>query len=66
MLKFGLFGLQQKKDNKYNSYKGQKGRIADNLLLNEVKRNNNTKTYRNFKADKPNEKWGTDVFFVEI
>lgn len=66
MLKFGLFGLQQKKDNKYNSYKGQKGRIADNLLLNEVKRNNNTKTYRNFKADKPNEKWGTDVSMFKI
>lgn len=56
MLKFGLFGLQQKKDNKYNSYKGQKGRIADNLLLNEIKKDNDTRTYRNFKADKPNEK----------
>lgn len=66
MLKLGLFSLQQKKDNKYNSYKGQKGRIADNLLLNEVKRNNNTKTYRNFKADKPNEKWGTDVSMFKI
>jgi len=34
---------------KYRSYKGEVGKIASNLLN------------RNFKADKPNEKWVTDV-----
>ena len=34
---------------KYRSYKGEVGKICDNLLK------------RNFKADKPNEKWVTDV-----
>ena len=34
---------------KYNSYKGGVGKIAPNLLE------------RNFKADKPNQKWVTDV-----
>ncbi|MFV8194575.1 IS3 family transposase, partial [Acinetobacter soli] len=34
---------------KYRSYKGQVGRVADNLLQ------------RQFKADKPNQKWVTDV-----
>lgn len=34
---------------KYNSYKGDVGRIAPNLLE------------RDFKADKPNQKWVTDV-----
>lgn len=34
---------------KYKSYRGQVGKIAPNLLG------------RNFKADKPNEKWVTDV-----
>lgn len=34
---------------KYRSYKGQVGRVADNVLQ------------RQFKADKPNQKWVTDV-----
>lgn len=34
---------------KYNSFKGEVGRIASNLLE------------RDFKADKPNQKWATDV-----
>lgn len=34
---------------KYKSYKGEVGKIAPNLLE------------RNFEADKPNEKWVTDV-----
>lgn len=34
---------------KYKSYKGQQGAIAPNLLN------------RNFKAEKPNQKWATDV-----
>ena len=34
---------------KYNSYKGDVGRIAPNL------------PERNFKADQPNQKWVTDV-----
>ena len=34
---------------KYKSYKGEVGKVADNLLN------------RNFKAEKPNQKWATDV-----
>ena len=44
----GLKSIIRKK-RKYNSYKGTIGIIADNLLE------------RNFKADKPNEKWVTDI-----
>ncbi|QIW16899.1 integrase [Pasteurellaceae bacterium RH1A] len=43
-------GLKGKcKRRKYRSYKGEVGRIADNLLK------------RNFEAQAPNEKWVTDV-----
>ena len=34
---------------KYKSYKGERGKAAPNILQ------------RNFKADKPNEKWATDI-----
>lgn len=44
----GLKSIQRPK-RRYNSYKGTVGKIADNLLK------------RNFKADKPNEKWVTDI-----
>ena len=66
MIKLGLYGLNQKKENKYNSYKGQRGRIADNLLLDEINKYDTTKIYRNFSANKPNEKWGTDVSMFKI
>ena len=66
MIKSGLYGLNQKKENKYNSYKGQRGRIADNLLLDEINKYDSTKIYRNFSANKPNEKWGTDVSMFKI
>ncbi len=39
---------------KYRSYKGHVGRIADNVLQ------------RKFKADKPNQKWVTDVTEFKI
>ena len=44
-------GLQvrTKKQRKYNSYKGEQGKIAPNLLQ------------RDFSASKPNEKWLTDI-----
>ena len=46
-----ILGLRSiiRKKRKYSSYRGTIGKIADNLLK------------RNFKADKPNEKWVTDV-----
>ena len=44
----GLKGKQRKND-KYHSYKGEVGKIADNLLK------------RNFYAEKPYEKLTTDV-----
>ena len=48
MGELGLKGKQRKND-KYHSYKGEVGKIADNLLK------------RNFHADKPFEKLTTDV-----
>lgn len=48
MVKLGLKPLKRNK-RKYSSYKGTIGKIADNLID------------RNFYADKPNEKWYTDV-----
>ena len=48
MVKLGLKPLKRNK-RKYSSYKGTVGKIADNLIE------------RNFGADKPNEKWYTDV-----
>ena len=47
MRKMGIFCRVRMK--KYNSFRGEVGRIAPNLLE------------RNFKADKPNQKWVTDV-----
>ncbi|WP_412674369.1 IS3 family transposase [Acinetobacter johnsonii] len=45
-----LMGLKSRiRAVKYRSYKGQIGKIADNVLQ------------RQFKADKPNQKWATDV-----
>ncbi len=40
---------ERKPKRKYQSYQGEVGRIAPNLLE------------RNFTASKPNEKWGTDI-----
>ncbi|WP_049690609.1 IS3 family transposase [Anaerococcus jeddahensis] len=42
-----LFGKRPRE--KYHSYKGKVGKIADNIIS------------RNFKADKPLQKWSTDV-----
>lgn len=47
MRKMGIFCRVRMR--KYNSYKGDVGRIAPNLLE------------RDFKAEKPNQKWVTDV-----
>ncbi len=48
MFKLGLKALKRNK-RKYSSYKGTVGKIANNLIE------------RNFEANKPNEKWYTDV-----
>ena len=48
MVKLGLKPLKRNK-RKYSSYKGTVGKIADNYINRE------------FYADKPNEKWYTDV-----
>lgn len=48
MKMLGLKSVQRPK-RRYSSYQGTVGRIADNLLN------------RNFKADKPNQKWATDI-----
>lgn len=47
MRQMGLFCRVRMK--RYNSYRGEVGKVAPNLLE------------RNFKADRPNEKWATDV-----
>ena len=43
-----------KKRKKYSSYKGNIGKVADNILN------------RNFKAEKPNTKWATDITEFKI
>ncbi|MBP3256093.1 MAG: IS3 family transposase [Clostridia bacterium] len=48
MKELGIQSIQRPK-RRYNSYKGTIGKVAPNLLK------------RNFKADKPNQKWATDV-----
>ena len=48
MVKLGLKPLKRNK-RKYSSYKGTVGKIADNLIE------------RDFNANKPNQKWYTDV-----
>ena len=48
MKKFNLQSIIRKK-RKYSSYRGQTGRIADNLIR------------RDFEAAAPNQKWFTDV-----
>ena len=48
MIKLGLKPLKRNKI-KYSSYKGTVGKIADNLIE------------RDFNAEKPNQKWYTDV-----
>ena len=53
MKSLGLRG-KQSKNGKYHSYKGEVGKVADNLLK------------RDFHADKPNEKWTTDVTEFKI
>ena len=53
MKKLGLQSIQRPK-RKYTSYKGTIGKIADNLLN------------RNFNAEKPNEKWATDITEFKI
>ena len=45
----GLKSIQRKRKRKYSSYKGIVGKVAENLLN------------RNFKAERPNEKWVTDI-----
>ena len=47
MNRMGLKGKRPKE--KYHSYRGEVGKIADNIIS------------RDFKADKPDEKWTTDV-----
>ena len=53
MKELGLHSIQRPK-RRYNSYKGTIGKVADNLLK------------RDFKADKPNQKWATDVTEFKI
>ncbi|RDY68544.1 IS3 family transposase, partial [Halobacillus trueperi] len=47
MKELGLRCLVRMK--KYSSYKGQVGKVAENILN------------RNFQAEKPNQKWVTDI-----
>ncbi|WP_317170681.1 IS3 family transposase, partial [Sphingobacterium litopenaei] len=48
MVELGIRSIIRKK-RKYNSYKGEQGKIAPNILKRE------------FKAEKPQQKWVTDV-----
>ncbi len=54
MHEFGLKVLIRRKRSKHSTYRGQVGKIATNVLN------------RDFKADKPNHKWATDVTEFKI
>ena len=62
MKELGLFAVQGK-NGKYHSYKGDNGELKENLLLEKVVDEEKRKTtfQRHFEAEKPNEKWVTDV-----
>ena len=57
----GLYGIKAKA--KYKSYKGERNGTVDNQLLTLVIDEESHRTYykRNFKTEKCNEKWSTDV-----
>ena len=54
MHELGLKAVIRRKRSKHSTYRGQVGKIATNVLN------------RNFKADKPNHKWATDVTEFKI
>ncbi len=60
-----LLGLKCKSSNvtRYNSYKGNVGKTVKNLLIEKVidTKNHTTKLKRNFKVNKPNQVWCTDI-----
>ena len=54
MQELGIIGIRSNNKSKYNSYKGEKGTVVDNLLN------------RDFNADKINLKWVTDISEFKI
>ena len=50
MKREGLFSPVRR--SKYRSYKGEVGKVAPNIIE------------RNFQADKPNQKWTTDITYL--
>ena len=58
----------QGKSSKFHTYKGDNGNHKENLLLDcIVNKNTNKNQYiRNFKTNKPNQKWTTDVSEFKI
>lgn len=62
MKQLGLFAVQGK-NGKYRSYKGDNGEFKENLLLEKVidEETNKVTFIRHFEANRPNQKWTTDV-----
>ena len=62
MKELGLFAIQGK-NGKYHSYKGDNGKLKENLLLEKnVDETNNKVTFKwHYETTKPNQKWTTDV-----
>ena len=62
MKQLGLFAIQGK-NGKYRSYKGDNGEFKENLLLEKVidEETNKVTFIRHFEANRPNQKWTTDV-----
>ena len=54
MKELGIRGKRSNQKSKYNSYPGEKGQVVENLLE------------RDFKAEKENEKWVTDISEFKI
>lgn len=64
----GLYGLNPKPKQRYNSYKGDMNGTCINLLLDKKKNKHTGKINekRNFKTETVNQKWTTDVSEFKI
>ena len=68
MSRMGLYGLNPKPKQRYNSYKGDMNGTCMNFLLDKKKNKHTGKINekRNFKTETVNQKWTTDVSEFKI
>ncbi len=63
LMRFLVLKCKTSNVSRYNSYKGQVGKIVNNLLINKVVDKENHQTYdeRNVFTSRPNQIWCTDI-----